>query len=308
MRISLNLATRPYADLGPALKRLRIALTVLVVLGIGLVLGLRAFHQKAEKARATEQSVQNKIDAINLERQGYQAMMSQPANADLLTQVAALNQLFDEKTFSWTLAMEDLETVLPGGVQVTTIDPVRSKDGHIILHLRVVGPRDHADDLVENLEHSRHFLLPHIVGESAESTGGANERLEPVSASNRFNFELLAEYNSAAPMESNAEKKKLEEKSQQVEEKTAKRIKPQAASKPKVRPATPQALRPLPVPAPAMRPPLPPIVPMNGQAPIRQPFTGMGPNRPSPYRNPSSNPNRRAAPNPNPAPNSGGPQ
>ncbi|MGA2352799.1 MAG: fimbrial assembly protein, partial [Terracidiphilus sp.] len=89
-------------------------MAVLVVVGIGLILGLRAFHQKAEEARKTEQQVQSKIDAINHERQGYQELMRQPANAELLTQAAALNQLFDEKTFSWTLAMEDLETVLPG--------------------------------------------------------------------------------------------------------------------------------------------------------------------------------------------------
>ena len=199
MSVTLNLATRPYADIGPAIKRLRIAMAVLAVIGIGLGLGLRAFHQKAEEARATEQRVQSKIDAINQERQGYQELMRQPDNAQLLAQAGTLNQLFDEKTFSWTLAMEDLETVLPGGVQVTTLDPSRdTKTGSITLKLRVVGPRDRADDLVQNLEHSKHFLLPSIVSESTESTGGPNERLEPVSASNRFNFELLAEYNPAA--------------------------------------------------------------------------------------------------------------
>jgi type IV pilus assembly protein PilN len=213
MRITLNLATRPYADLGPALKRLRIAMAVLVVMGIGLGLGLRSFHQKAEEARATEERVQSKIDAINKERQRYQELMRQPANAQLLIQAGELNQLFDEKTFSWTLAMEDLETVLPGGVQVISLEPSRdTKTGRITLKLRVVGPRDHADDLVQNLEHSRHFLLPHIVSESSESTGGPNERLEPVSASNRFNFELLAEYNSAAPAERKAQKKQEDEK------------------------------------------------------------------------------------------------
>jgi type IV pilus assembly protein PilN len=208
MRISVNLATRPYSDLGPALKRLRIAMAVLVVLGIALGLGLRAVHQKAEVARATESRVQSQIDAINQERLGYQNMMRQPANALLLNQAAALNQLFDEKTFSWTLAMEDLETVLPGGVQVVSLEPSRDpKTGRITLKLRVIGARDRADDLVQNLEHSRYFLLPHIVSESSESTGGPNEKLEVLSASNRFNFELLADYNSAAPMEGKAEKK-----------------------------------------------------------------------------------------------------
>jgi len=208
MRITLNLATRPYADIGPALKRLRIAMAVLVVAGIGLGLGLRALHQKAEDARATEQLVQSKIDAINRERQGYQDLMRQPANDALLKQVAALNQLFDEKTFSWTLAMEDLETVLPGGVQANTLEPVRDpKTGIITLKLRVVGPRDRAVDLVENLEHSKHFLLPIIVGESTESAGGPGEKLGPPSASNRVNFELLAQFNPATTVDRKTEQK-----------------------------------------------------------------------------------------------------
>jgi type IV pilus assembly protein PilN len=207
MQITLNLATRPYADLRPALKRLRIAMAALAVVAIGLGLGLWALHQKAEVARATEQSVQARIDAINRERQGYQNLMRQPPNALLLSQVAALNQLIDEKTFSWTLAMEDLETVLPGGVQVTSLEPVRDKTGNITLHLRVVGPRDRAVDLVANLERSRYFLRPSIVGESTESTGGPGAKLEPVSASTRVNFDLLADYNSSALVEHMAEKK-----------------------------------------------------------------------------------------------------
>jgi type IV pilus assembly protein PilN len=212
MKITLNLAARPYTDIGPALKRLRIAIAVLAVMAIGLGLGLRAVHQKADEARATEQRVQSKIDAINREREGYQEMMRQPANARLLKEVGMLNQLFDQKTFSWTLAMEDLENVVPGGVQVATLEPTSDeKTGRTTVKLRVVGPRDRADDLVQNLEHSKHFLLPGIVGESSEATGGQADRLEPVSASNRFTFELQAEYNPAATVERKAQKK-LEEK------------------------------------------------------------------------------------------------
>lgn len=207
MHISLNLATHPYTDFGPAIKRLRIAMGVLVLMALGLLLGLRAFHQKAEEARAHEHSLDGQIARIALERQGYQNLMGQPENAQLLAHTVALNQLFDEKAFSWTLAMEDLETVLPGGVQVTLLEPVRGKNGTITLHLRVVGPRDRAVDLVQNLEHSRRFLLPRIVGESAESTGGAGEKLEPVSASNRVNFDVLADYNTSASIEHRAEKR-----------------------------------------------------------------------------------------------------
>ncbi len=197
MRISINLATRPFADIGPMIKRLRIAMGVLAVLGIALGFGLHALHNKAEAARAREHSLDGAIARINGERQGYQFMMSQPDNATVLSQSQNLNRLFDEKAFSWTLAMEDLETVLPGGVQVTTLEPLRDKTGRITLRLRVVGPRNADVGLLQNLEHSRQFLEPRIVGESAETNGAPGAALEPVSASNRVTFEVLADYNPA---------------------------------------------------------------------------------------------------------------
>jgi type IV pilus assembly protein PilN len=281
MKITLNLATRPYADLRPALKRLRIAMAVLAVVAIGLGLGLRAFHQKAVAARATEERVQARIDAINRERQGYQNLMHQPQNALLLTQAAALNQLFDEKTFSWTLAMEDLENVLPGGVQVTALEPVRdTKTGIITLKLRVVGPRDRAVDLVQNLERSRYFLHPSIVGESVESTGGPGEKLQPVSASMRVNFDLLADYNSAALAEHRTHSK---------------------AAKPAAGQEEPRQSAP---PLRAVRPPGPGPV----AAPLRVPANPSfgAPNRPPSNANPAMN--RNVNRTPMPKPNAGGPR
>jgi type IV pilus assembly protein PilN len=248
MRITLNLATRPYANFGPATKRLRIAMGVLALLCICLGLGLRAFHEKAEAARARERLLDAQIAAANQERLGYERSMQQPANVEVLKKAGTLNQLFDEKTFSWTLAMEDLETVLPGGVLASTLEPVRGKDGVITLHLRVIGPRDKAVELVKNLEHSKRFLLPRIVGENAESTGGPGERLGPVSASDRFNFDLLANYNPATPGEARTSARG-EKSSTERAERSAKEPAAHAV-----------------VPAPMHAPP--------GQGPGRPPYTG----------------------------------
>jgi type IV pilus assembly protein PilN len=200
VRVAINLASRPFADLAPALKNLRIAMGALALVAVCLGFGLHALHDKAEAARARAHSLDGKIAQIRQEHQQYQVMMQQPDNARTLQQAENLNQLFDEKSFSWTLAMEDLETVLPAGVQVTTLEPT-VKDGQISVRLRVVGPRDRDVGLVENLEHSRHFLLPRIVGETAESEGGTgpNQRAEPVSASNRVNFDMLADYTPGTP-------------------------------------------------------------------------------------------------------------
>ena len=252
MRITLNLATRPFADYGPAIKRLRIAMGVLALIAIGLGLGLRAFQQKAEEARAREHALDQRIAAAAQERQSYLDLMRQPANAEVVAKAGLLNRLFDEKSFSWTLAMEDLETVLPGGVQVSTLEPLRGKDGKITLHLRVIGPRDRALELVENLEHSRRFILPRIVGENAETSGGPGERLEPVSASNRFNFDLLANYNPATAEEAKKAAGKAEKTAAERGEK---------ASKP---PAGPRASRQVPMPS------------RGEQVPVRPPYTGPG--------------------------------
>jgi len=212
MKISINLATRPFADFGPTIKRLRIAMVVFAVVSIGLGVGLHLLHSKAQAARARQAGIDGQIAKISSERQGYQAMMRQPDNAQVLDQAGNLNALFDQKAFSWTLAMEDLETVLPGGVQVTALEPIRDeKSGRISLKLRVVGPRDKDVELVQNLEHSRHFLSPAIVGESTENSGGPGQALEPVSASNKMNFDLTAEYNPAAVREIPVEKKPSEE-------------------------------------------------------------------------------------------------
>jgi len=209
MRITLNLATRPFFDLGPAIKRLRIAMGILAGVSLLLLFGLHEMHQKAEAARAREHSLDGAIARIQNERQGYTALMQRPDNAALVDQVEMLNQLFGQKSFSWTLAMENLETVLPAGVQVTQIQPVRAKNGQITLQMRVLGPHDLSIDLVRNLEHSKRFLHPRIAGESAESSsgGGPGQHLEPVSPSNRFEFDLLADYNPPTPEERAANRK-----------------------------------------------------------------------------------------------------
>jgi type IV pilus assembly protein PilN len=195
MRITINLASKPFADLGPALRQLRILIGVFVVLIIGLGIGLHFFHEAAEKVRAKERTLDTQIAKLTAEHKGYETMMAEHDNKLVLDQSRALNTLFAEKNFSWTLAMEDLETVLPGGVQVTTLEPDRDpKTSDITVKLRVLGPRDRSIDLVKNLEHSKRFQEARIVGESQETGSNQNDRALPVTASTKANFDLLAQY------------------------------------------------------------------------------------------------------------------
>ena len=208
MRITTNLASRPFKDLGPTLRRLRIAMGALALVSVAFGAGLYLRHSQAAAVRARVHTLDSGITSVRQEKQNFDAMVRQPDNAQVIDHAATLNRLFDEKAFSWTLAMEDLETVLPGGVQVATLEPIRNnKNGKITVHMRVVGPRDKAVELVQNLERSRRFLAPRITGEMSEAAGNGNQALEPVSPTNRVNFDLMADYNPAAPGEHHGAKK-----------------------------------------------------------------------------------------------------
>ena len=195
MRISVNLATRPFVELRPLFQRLRIIMAALGVLAI--VLGL-LLHSETKKAHAQE----SQMDALVQQTHGFQqeranneARMHQPTNAAVLERAQFLNALFVRKSFSWTAVMMDLENVLPAGVQVTNIEPQTLPDGTITIRLRVSGDRDRTVDLVKNLERSQCFVAPRLSSESAQ-TQDPNQRSNgaPVDL-NAVEFDILAGYN-----------------------------------------------------------------------------------------------------------------
>lgn len=195
MEIIINLASHPYVDLRPILKTLRRCMAGLATGIVALGFVANFVHQWAVRSHLEVSSLEGQIKRTTAELRGYQTIMQQPQNLKLSQQADELNQLFDAKAFSWTVVMRDLETALPAGVQVTAIDPTRANDGTVTLHMRVHGPRNKGVELVRNLEYSKYFRLPRIVGESADTMAAAGEKLEPVSVSNSTEFDLLAEYN-----------------------------------------------------------------------------------------------------------------
>jgi len=202
MRIQLNLASRPFVELGPLYLRLRILIVLLAVVAVPLWLLLATEKRKAAEAQSRLDAVQQRIHAIEAQRQAFQASMREPQNASVLSQSQFLNQLFARKAFSWTAVMMDLENVLPSGVQVLNIDPVPTKDGKVTIRLRVSGAHDRGVDLVLNLERSHRFLAPRLARETAENNQNGRQ-IEQVSATTNVNFDLLAEYN---PLPETAEK------------------------------------------------------------------------------------------------------
>ena len=214
MRISVNLATKPFVELRPLFARLRIAMLALGLLAIGLGFWLHAQNAKASVAQARMNELKAKTLAFQQERQRNEARMRQPQNMAVLERSQFLNSVFERKSFSWTAVMMDLERVLPTGVQVTSIEPVITKEGVVNIRLRVSGDRDRAVQLVRNLENSQRFVTPRLADEAAQAQEGNRlGGVQPV-ALGSVEFDILSGYN---PLPT-AAVKKLEAKAPVVDE------------------------------------------------------------------------------------------
>ena len=164
------------------------------------------------------------------QRAANEARMKQPDNQSVLERSKFLNALFARKSFSWTAVMMDLEHVLPPGVQVTSIDPVVSKEGDVQIRLRVTGDREKAIQLVRNLETSQRFVKPRLGGETALTAEKANALgrggppvVRNVSAGpdeafgNGVEFEIFSGYNAlSGPLEKPVKKVEAKPRSARV--------------------------------------------------------------------------------------------
>jgi type IV pilus assembly protein PilN len=200
MRISVNLANRPFVELRPLFAKLRLAMVVLALLAVGFGFALRSLNAKARVAQA-------KMDALKAETRQYQqerltneARMHQPQNMAVLERSVFLNAVFARKSFSWTAVMMDLEKVLPTGVQVTSIEPQITKEGDVNIRLRVSGDRERAVLLVRNLETSQRFLSPRLSSEQAQTQeGNRNGGAAQLTVPGAVQFEILSGYNPLPP-------------------------------------------------------------------------------------------------------------
>lgn len=169
MRLNINLASQPYQDArqfwsywGTGLGLLALATIILIFFAVtGFVEGSHDRKQMATLKAQLAKYDQEKNQAI--------AMLNEPQNRVVRDQSRFLNELFERKSFSWTLAFEQLEEVMPAHLHVISIHPGLSEDNNLELKLVVGGEtREQALDLVRKMENSRHFRQTRIDAEKFE--------------------------------------------------------------------------------------------------------------------------------------------
>jgi type IV pilus assembly protein PilN len=193
MRITVNLATRPFIELRPLYARLRLSAAALTLAAVAFGAALHFLNAKAREAEAQMNALKTKTQGYQQLRQRNEARMRQPQNMAVLERSRFLNALFAKKSFSWTAVMMDLERVLPAGVQVTSIEPAATKSGEVNIRLRVSGERDRAVELVRNLEKSQRFISPRLANESSQVQEGSATGAS--TAPGAVEFDIYSGYN-----------------------------------------------------------------------------------------------------------------
>jgi type IV pilus assembly protein PilN len=187
MRIDINLASQPYQDSGQfwaywGTGLALLVLTTALLLYLAVTGFMRAGHDREQMAK-----LQAKIQTLDKEQNTAETIMNQPQNRSMREQSRFLNDLFQEKAFSWTRVFEDLERVMPAHLHVLSIHPDVSTDNNAEIKLSVGGDsRDQALDLVKKMEASKRFRQTRI--ESEKFAGDRQGNADPVQ------FEIVTLY------------------------------------------------------------------------------------------------------------------
>jgi type IV pilus assembly protein PilN len=161
---------------------LALVTALLVFLAVnGLIEGNRDRQQMSK--------LKTQLAEFDRERSQAEAMLNQPQNRTVRDQSHFLNDLFARKAFSWTLAFEQLEQVMPAHLHVISIHPGISADNNLELKLVVGGEtREQALDLVRKMESSKHFRQTRIDTEKFETANNVNN------SNDRVQFDIDALY------------------------------------------------------------------------------------------------------------------
>ena len=173
MRLKLNLASQPYAEVRRFIARWTLLLALMIVVSGVLVyfasLSLRTWYS----ARSEEAKVQTKMVEADQIRANAQSYLNQPQNRDTRDRSQFLNELIARKAFSWTQVFSDLEKLMPVGLHVVSVTPAVNENSQIEVKMTVNGRSpERAIELVKRLEDSKHFTSAQIIDSKYAAEGG----------------------------------------------------------------------------------------------------------------------------------------
>lgn len=179
--IHLNLAARPYRDYRPvyAVVVLMSLLTAFLMLN-----NIETYYRYIRETRTTRTEIATIENKAVQERRKREAAQQRLAGLDLRLldqQTKFVNSKLAERAFSWSTLLDELESVLPDDVRLTSVGPRFDDDGSI--HLSMQFKAKSSDGMIETMNRMNadpQFRDPFPNTESSNDEG--------------FTFNLNAEY------------------------------------------------------------------------------------------------------------------
>lgn len=152
-----NLSTRPFYN--DRLVSLAIAAVALVVVALTLVNMTRLFTLSSSRAAAAQRLETNEQEAARIteQAQALQGSIDRPTLVRLAGSTREANRLIDQRTFSWTGLLAQLEETLPPDVRLTAISP-RAELGVFRVSMAIVArDLDNIDEFIDALTDTGRF-------------------------------------------------------------------------------------------------------------------------------------------------------
>lgn len=197
MRIDINLASQRYEDARQFYFRWSAAFVLVIGITLGLgMMGWYHYHSSSTD-RQRIRDLQERINGLEQDRRHAEEILNRPENRDVRDQSRFWNDVIDQKSFSWTALLTDLEKIMPGRAYLVSVQPTLTPEKRLKLKLTInADNHENGLELQSKMEHSDHFHEALIVSEGVHQAQGAGPASTPVV---EFVFEAFYTPTTAAP-------------------------------------------------------------------------------------------------------------
>ncbi|MGA7614198.1 MAG: PilN domain-containing protein [Thermoanaerobaculia bacterium] len=179
--IHLNLASRPYRDYRPVWAVVAVTGVLCAVLLVYNVQTAYRYLSNTEDTRARIGELQAQTAREQRLARTVAAKTEKFDLRELSEQSHFINGEIEERAFSWSALLDDLESVLPGDVHLTSLNPTIDPKGGVHLNLTCVAKSsDGMAELLRGLFASPRFENPFPQAEQTRPDG--------------FNFTMVVDY------------------------------------------------------------------------------------------------------------------
>lgn len=172
LRININLASKPFVNQRKFYLILVLLVAVLLAGSAWNISRYRVIHAYKVADSVEIAASRTRLAEMEKEEALLRQRLQRPEIAEFLEKAEYLNQLIDQRTFSWTRLLNELETLTPPNVQIASLRPKLEK-GAIDIEI-VANARTDQDAIlfVSNLEGGNSFFNVRPLSEDVAKTPG----------------------------------------------------------------------------------------------------------------------------------------